>query len=127
MRRRQSSSSACETLLSSQSLAFLQELKGERSSDHARQTGEFVRSRGKLPQPSRDDGVHPRTLQPRAHTLDDKQRIPARGPEDLAETTALERLRGFQARQLGRLFGIERLERNLGHRTGLPEPREEFG
>src|SRR5262249_40439949 len=43
---------------------------------------------------------------------------------DLAEIFAIHRLRGFEARQLGRLSGVQRLERNFQDYPGLPQPRQ---
>ena len=127
IRRRQSSSSAWETLASSQSVAFSSNSKEKGLPDHARKAGQFVRSRRKLCQPRCDYGMHPRALQSGAHTLHHKQRIAPSGPEDLLQVPAFERFRGFEARQFGRLLRIQRLQRNFQNHPRLPQPRHKPG
>ena len=107
--------------------SLLEQFEGEGPPHHARQAGQFVRSRRELRQARCDYGMHPRALQSGAHTLHHKQRIAASGPEDLSQVPAFERFRGFQARQFGRLLGIQRLQRNFQNHPRLPQPRQKPG
>ena len=107
--------------------SLLEQFEGEGPPYNARKAGQFVRSCRKLCQARRDYGMHTRALQPGPYTLHHKQRIAPSGPEDLSQVPAVERFRGFEPRQFGRLLGIQGLERNLQNHPRLPQPRQKPG